>query len=101
MPLYINGTIKLIARKEIKGKDSTEDTVYFENYIQYQDKKGNQQVGVFNSGPKADFREFENKAGIATLTAYPTKALVEAKGTRELKSASLYKLSLSDFTVEE
>lgn len=100
MPLYIDGTIKLIAPKTIKAKSAGEaDFTYYENYIQYKDKKGLDQVLTVNS--VTDFRDRKDLMGVATLTAYNTKAMVEQKTTRELRSTSLYKLSLSEFTPQD
>lgn len=99
MPLYLEGTIKLIAAKNIKGKDSTEDFTYYENYLQYTDKKGQEQVLVINS--KEDYRDRKDKMGAATITAYKTKAQVESRNTGKLTDASLYKLSLADFIPNE
>lgn len=95
MPLYIEGTIKLVSVTNVKGNDKTQDFTYYTNFIQYEDRKGLEKVLEINS--KTDYREFKDTLGTAVITAYKTKAEVaNADGGR--KDATLYKLSLSDFT---
>lgn len=97
MPLYIEGVIKLICVNNIKGRDRTEDFTYYTNYIQYTDKEGLEKVLEINS--KEDFRTLVNEEGVATITAYKTKAQITRDGNT--KDASLYKLSLSKFVPAE
>jgi len=99
MPLYIQGTIKLIQVNNVKGKDATEDFTYYINFIQYEDKNGLEKVLEINS--KADYRDRKDQMGAATLTAYKTKATVNGTALQGSKETTLYKLSLTDFTPDK
>lgn len=99
MPLYLEGIIKLVQVNPVKGKDSTEDFVWYQNFIQYEDREGLQKVLEINS--KTDYRDRMNVNGVATIMLRKVKAKIEGTSGIGLKDASLYKATLGDFIPEK
>lgn len=93
MPLYLEGSLKLVSVNNVKGRDATQDFTYYTNYLQYTDRQGLEKV--FEANSKEDFRPIVGKNGVFTITAYKQKAVTTYDGKE--RETTLYRLSISAF----